>query len=175
MVEEEEVILVDKNDLAIGRMGKMEAHIQCKLHRAFSIFIFNNSGQLLLQQRAFEKYHSAGKWTNTCCSHPRPGELTADAAKRRLKEEMNMECEMTPVFTFSYLAELENGLLENEYDHVYFGTCDDLPQPNPLEVADFKYINMEELQLSLSEDHENYTAWLKICFTQVMEHYKLWK
>jgi len=175
MVEEEEVILVDKNDLAIGRMGKMEAHIQCKLHRAFSIFIFNNSGQLLLQQRALEKYHSAGKWTNTCCSHPRPGELTADAAKRRLKEEMNMECEMTPVFTFSYLAELENGLLENEYDHVYFGTCDDLPQPNPLEVADFKYINMEELQLSLSEDHENYTAWLKICFTQVMEHYKLWK
>jgi len=175
MVEEEEVILVDKNDLAIGRMGKMEAHIQCKLHRAFSIFIFNNSGQLLLQQRAFEKYHSAGKWTNTCCSHPRPGELTADAAKRRLKEEMNMECEMTPVFTFSYLAELENGLLENEYDHVYFGTCDDLPQPNPLEVADFKYINMEELQLSLSEDHENYTAWLKICFTQVLEHYKLWK
>lgn len=175
MVEEEEVILVDKNDLAIGRMGKMEAHIQCKLHRAFSIFIFNNSGQLLLQQRALEKYHSAGKWTNTCCSHPRPGELTADAAKRRLKEEMNMECEMTPVFTFSYLAELENGLLENEYDHVYFGTCDDLPQPNPLEVADFKYISMEELQLSLSEDHENYTAWLKICFTQVMEHYKLWK
>lgn len=175
MVEEDEVILVDENDNPIGQMAKMEAHIKCKLHRAFSIFIFNRSGELLLQQRAFNKYHSAGKWTNTCCSHPRPGELTADAAKRRLKEEMNMECEMIPVFSFSYMAEVENGLLENEYDHVYFGICDDLPHPNPLEAADFKYINMQELQLNLVHEQEKYTAWLKICFEQVMAYYMKWK
>ena len=175
MVEEEEVILVDENVVAIGRMAKMEAHIPCKLHRAFSIFIFSSAGELLLQQRALDKYHSAGKWTNTCCSHPRPGELTADAAKRRLKEEMDMECTMSPVFSFSYMAEVENGLLENEYDHVYFGISDNLPHPNPLEVAGFKYINMEELQHDLSNHHELYTAWLKICFTQVMEHYKIWR
>ena len=175
MVEEDEVILVDKNDNPIGQMAKMEAHLKCKLHRAFSIFIFNRSGELLLQQRALDKYHSAGKWTNTCCSHPRPGELTADAAKRRLKEEMNMECDLIPVFSFSYIAEVENGLQENEYDHVYFGICDDLPHPNPLEVADYQYISMQKLQSSLMNEPEKYTAWLKICFEQVMDYYKKWK
>ncbi len=167
----EEVILVDKNDRAIGKMSKPEAHQEGKLHRAFSVFIFNHSGELLLQQRAFNKYHSAGKWTNTCCSHPRVGELTADAAKRRLTEEMGMDCELSPVFSFSYRAELENGLIENEYDHVYFGVSEVLPQPDLQEVADFKYVQMNELERRLVDEPEKYTDWLKICFEQVMACY----
>lgn len=172
LTREEEVILVDENDNPIGTMPKLEAHLKGELHRAFSVFIFNSSGALLLQQRALDKYHSAGKWTNTCCSHPRPGELTADAAKRRLKEEMGMECELRPVFSFAYRAEVENGLVENEYDHVYFGSSDTLPIPNPLEVADFKYISMEALELDLQNNKDTYTEWLKICFDQVMQQYR---
>ncbi|ALL05095.1 isopentenyl-diphosphate delta-isomerase [Pedobacter sp. PACM 27299] len=172
LMREEEVILVDENDNPIGTMPKLKAHLEGELHRAFSVFIFNSSGALLLQQRALDKYHSAGKWTNTCCSHPRPGELTADAAKRRLKEEMGMECELRPVFSFAYRAEVENELVENEYDHVYFGSSDTLPMPNPVEVADFKYINMEELELDLKNHKDVYTEWLKICFDQVMHQYR---
>ncbi|QNK63223.1 isopentenyl-diphosphate Delta-isomerase [Pedobacter sp. PAMC26386] len=168
----EEVILVDKKDQSIGKMPKLEAHMEGKLHRAFSVFIFNHSGELLLQQRALDKYHSAGKWTNTCCSHPRPGEQTITAAKRRLKEEMHMECELNHIFSFSYKAEFRNGLIENEYDHVYFGLSDVLPKPNPKEVADFKYVKMEKLQSSLIEDRDQYTEWLIICFKEVMDHYK---
>ncbi|TDO22541.1 isopentenyl-diphosphate Delta-isomerase [Pedobacter duraquae] len=168
----EEVILVDQTDKQIGTMPKLEAHVLGKLHRAFSVFIFNGDGDLLLQQRALSKYHSAGKWTNTCCSHPRPGELTTVAAKRRLKEEMDMVCRLDPVFSFCYKAEVENGLKEYEYDHVYFGTSDMLPIPNPEEVADFRYISMEDLKLSLIEEPEMYTEWLKICFDQVIEHYE---
>ncbi|WGQ11755.1 isopentenyl-diphosphate Delta-isomerase [Pedobacter gandavensis] len=171
LMREEEVILVDKNDNPIGTMPKLEAHLKGELHRAFSVFIFNSSGALLLQQRALDKYHSAGKWTNTCCSHPRPGELTADAAKRRLKEEMGMECELRPIFSFAYRAEVENGLVEHEFDHVYFGSSDTLPIPNPLEVADFKYISMEALELDLQNNKDSYTEWLKICFDQVMDQY----
>lgn len=169
---EEEVILVTENDQPTGTMPKLEAHIQGKLHRAFSVFIFNCSGELLLQQRAFDKYHSAGKWTNTCCSHPRPGEDLIDAVKRRLKEEMGMECELTPTFSFSYKAELENGLIENEYDHVYFGVSDHLPQPNPDEVASFRYTTLAALEESLTHDPASYTAWLRICFKEVVEHYQ---
>ncbi|WP_255606943.1 isopentenyl-diphosphate Delta-isomerase [Pedobacter polysacchareus] len=172
LMREEEVILVDKNDNPIGTMPKLEAHLKGELHRAFSVFIFNSSGALLLQQRALDKYHSAGKWTNTCCSHPRPGELTADAAKRRLKEEMGMECELRPIFSFAYRAEVENGLVEHEFDHVYFGSSDTLPIPNPLEVADFKYISMEALELDLQNNKDSYTEWLKICFDQVMDQYR---
>ncbi|KIO78687.1 isopentenyl-diphosphate delta-isomerase [Pedobacter lusitanus] len=169
---EEEVILVDKTDQPVGTMPKLQAHIEGKLHRAFSVFIFNYSGELLLQQRAFDKYHSGGKWTNTCCSHPFPGEKTLSAAKRRLKEEMGMECTLKPAFSFSYKTEFENGLIENEYDHVYFGLSDDLPQPNPKEVANFSYIKMEELESRLADEGKKYTEWLKICFKEVMAHYK---
>ncbi|WP_237028636.1 isopentenyl-diphosphate Delta-isomerase [Pedobacter steynii] len=169
---EEEVILVNSNDQPIGTMPKLQAHIEGKLHRAFSVFIFNRSGELLLQQRALDKYHSAGKWTNTCCSHPRPGEETILAAKRRLKEEMGMECELRPVFSFSYLAKFENGLTENEYDHVFFGFSEAVPQPDPKEVAAFRYISLEELESSLIEEEEKYTVWLKICFKELKTHYK---
>ncbi len=168
----EEVILVDQKDRPIGTMPKLKAHIEGKLHRAFSIFVFNHAGELLLQQRAFDKYHSAGKWTNTCCSHPRPGEQTIFAAKRRLKEEMGMECELAPVFSFSYTAAFENGLIENEYDHVYWGVSDTVPQPNPKEVAAFRYVKMEELQSILAgDDGKEYSEWLKICFKDVLAHY----
>jgi len=167
----EEVILVNTSDEVIGTMPKLEAHLQGKLHRAFSIFIFNASKQLLLQQRALNKYHSPGKWTNTCCSHPKPGEETADATVRRLQEEMGMECKMEPVFSFRYEAEVGDGLIENEYDHVYFGTSDSLPHPNAEEVSAFRYVDMEELKADLIEHPENYTAWLKISFEQVLFHY----
>lgn len=172
MTTEEEVILVDEKDQQIGTMPKLRAHIEGKLHRAFSIFIFNHSGKLLLQQRALNKYHSGGKWTNSCCSHPRPGESTLSAAKRRLKEEIGIECELEPAFSFSYKAKFENGLIENEYDHVYFGLSNDLPKLNPQEVADYGYVSMEQLQSDLHNDSENYTEWLKICFDEVLTHLK---
>lgn len=170
----EDVILVDNNDHMIGTMPKMEAHRLGKLHRAFSVFIFNSSGELLLQQRAFDKYHSGGKWTNTCCSHPRPGEATDSAALRRLQEEMGMIAELQHIFSFKYEADVEGGLIENEYDHVYFGTSDLSPILNPEEVANFKYINMSDLKADILAFPDQYTQWLKICFDRVLLQYKLY-
>ena len=141
------------------------------MHRAFSVFIFNSEGQLLLQQRAFEKYHSGGLWTNTCCSHPRLGEKTMDAAHRRLQEEMGMDCEITELFQFSYRHEFENGLIENEYDHVFLGVSDEVPIVNPEEVATFRYIDLDALLLELFEQPDSYTPWFKICLEQVLEMY----
>lgn len=168
---EDKVILVDVNNRAIGVMPKMEAHIQGKLHRAFSVFIFNTKGELLLQQRALDKYHSAGKWTNTCCSHPKPDEETINAAHRRLMEEMGMECELYPVFNFQYRAEVTEGIIENEYDHVFFGTTDQVPVINPLEVVAYRYINMNDLPDEIATQPDQYTEWLKICLIRVMECY----
>ncbi|SFT16388.1 isopentenyl-diphosphate delta-isomerase [Mucilaginibacter polytrichastri] len=161
-------MIVDTNGRMIGTMDKMAAHKTGMLHRAFSVFIFNSKGQLLLQQRALNKYHSGGLWTNTCCSHPRLGEMTLTAAHRRLQEEMGMDCELTEMFQFSYRHEFENGLIENEYDHVFMGICDQLPVPEPAEVADFKYVDADQLMFELLERPELYTAWLKICFEQVL-------
>lgn len=163
----EQVILVDQHDHQIGTMEKIEAHLRGALHRAFSVFIFNSKGELLLQQRALDKYHSAGKWTNTCCSHPRPGESTGDAAHRRLKEEMGMECQLTYGFSFLYEAAFSNNLTEHEYDHVFFGYSDEMPVINPAEVASFQYIDMDVLSADLKKQPGNYTAWLKICFDRV--------
>ncbi len=170
---EEQVILVDHEDVAIGEMGKMNAHELGKLHRAFSVFIFNTAGQLLLQQRSLEKYHSAGKWTNTCCSHPRPGELTLDAAKRRLKEEMGMECELSYGFNFLYKATFSNELTEHEIDHVYFGLSDEIPAINAMEVASYKYVDLAELKKNIIEHPNDYTVWLKVCFNEVLEFKKI--
>lgn len=166
------VILVDGEDNVLGTMDKMEAHVLGKLHRAFSVFIFNKRGKLLLQQRALDKYHSGGRWTNTCCSHPRLGEDTLDAAKRRLGEEMGMECELDYAFNFTYKADLSEGVAEHEFDHVYFGVCDDLPVLNLEEVADYKYMSMVDLAEDMSLHPEHYTEWLKICFRQVEGAYK---
>src|ERR1700712_632794 len=132
-------MIVNADGQTTGTMDKMAAHRSGTMHRAFSVFIFNSKGQLLLQQRALDKYHSGGLWTNTCCSHPRLGEFNIDAAHRRLREEMGMDCELTELFQFSYRHEFDNGLIENEYDHVFMGINDELPLPNPAEVAGFRY------------------------------------
>jgi isopentenyl-diphosphate delta-isomerase len=168
----EKVILVDENDQEIGLMEKMEAHLLGRLHRAFSVFIFNTNGALLLQQRAHDKYHSGGKWTNTCCSHPRQGEETINAAKRRLKEEMGMSCDLDYGFHFAYKAALANGIFEHECDHVFFGLSDEIPRPDASEVASFKYMDMNVLAKDLFDHPESYTEWLKVCFNQVMETYR---
>ena len=170
---EEQVILVDREDVAIGVMGKMFAHEIGELHRAFSVFVFNQQGELLLQQRALDKYHSAGKWTNTCCSHPRPGELTLDAANRRLLEEMGMVCNLTYEFNFIYKASFSNDLTEHEIDHVYFGVSDDLPIINPEEVASYKYVNLVDLNKAIIDNPDEYTAWLKVCFDKVLDFKKV--
>jgi isopentenyl-diphosphate delta-isomerase len=166
---EEQVVLVDQQDQQMGTMEKMEAHRKGLLHRAFSVFIFNSKGELLLQQRARDKYHSAGKWTNTCCSHPRPGEKTADAALRRLNEEMGLQCKLEHRFSFLYQADLENQLSEHEYDHVFFGYTDALPILNPEEAIAFRYISIRALSLELEQQPGEFTAWLKICFPKIME------
>ena len=166
---EEQVILVDHLDHPLGIIAKMEAHSLGLLHRAFSIFIFNSTGELLLQQRALDKYHSGGKWTNTCCSHPKPFENTEIAAHRRLGEEMGMECELKYGFNFIYKSVFENYLTEYEFDHVYFGKSDHLPVVNKNEVASFKYMTLENLALDLNENPGHYTAWLKICFDRIVE------
>jgi isopentenyl-diphosphate delta-isomerase len=164
-------MIVNAVGQAIGTMDKMAAHKTGTLHRAFSVFIFNSKGQLLLQQRAFDKYHSGGLWTNTCCSHPRLGEMNIDAAHRRLNEEMGMDCGLIELFQFSYRHEFENGLIEHEYDHVFMGVSDQLPLPDPAEVADFKYMDTDLLMFELFEQPDEYTAWFKICLDQVLERY----
>lgn len=165
---EEQVILVDHEDTPLGIIGKMDAHQLGLLHRAFSVFIFNSKGELLLQQRALDKYHSAGQWTNTCCSHPRPYEETHLAALRRLDEEMGMNCDLTYGFNFTYKASFSNDLTEYELDHVFFGHSDDLPVINSIEVAAYKYISLPDLDTDLKQNPDIYTPWLKICFDKVL-------
>jgi isopentenyl-diphosphate delta-isomerase len=169
---EETVILVDRDDQETGTMEKMDAHLQGKLHRAFSVFIFNKKGELLLQQRAEGKYHSGGKWTNTCCSHPRPGEITLAAAHRRLQEEMGIAAELNFAFSFIYCTAIQDNLIENEYDHVFFGVTDAIPVPAPNEVSSFKYMSMAHLATELKNNPANYTLWLAICFEEVRAHYQ---
>lgn len=159
---EERIILVDKNDNEIGNGEKMEVHRQGKLHRCFSIFVFNSKGQLLLQQRAKSKYHSGGLWTNTCCSHPRVGDELKEAAHRRLREEMGFDCELIEIFTFIYKAKLDHGLCEHEYDHVMIGKFDGEPIPNPEEADGWKWIGLDELKKDIMAYPENYTYWFKV-------------
>ena len=158
----DQVILVDENDCAIGEMDKLEVHQKGLLHRAFSIFIFNDAGQLLLQRRAKEKYHSADLWTNTCCSHPYPNESTPEAAKRRLKEEMGIETNLQKKFDFIYRAQLDNDLIEYEFDHVFTGIYNEAPVLNPEEASDYKWIGIQELKNAIKLHPKEYTEWLKI-------------
>ena len=160
------VILVDENDNPIGTMPKMEAHEKAMLHRAFSVFILNANDEVLLQQRANDKYHSAGLWTNTCCSHPLPGEDTLGAARRRLKEEMGMEADLQFVFKFMYKAPFDNLLTEHEIDHVFIGKTDQLPIINPEEVASYKYMKPEEIKLDMEQNPQSYTVWFRIIFNE---------
>ena len=161
----EYVVLVDEKDQAIGQAEKMEAHEKGLLHRAFSIFVFNTKGELLLQKRASSKYHSGGLWTNTCCSHPRPDEDILDAAHRKLQQEMGFDCELTESFSFTYTAKLDHGLTENEFDHVLIGHYEKDPVINPEEADDFKWISMEELKRDADMHPHEYTAWFLICLT----------
>ncbi|MFA9290001.1 MAG: isopentenyl-diphosphate Delta-isomerase [Solirubrobacteraceae bacterium] len=166
---EEKVILVDELDNEIGLMNKLEAHQKSLLHRAFSIFIFNDKKELLLQQRAKNKYHSALLWTNTCCSHPRPNETLLDAASRRIMEEMGINCNLNYRFNFIYQTSLENNLFENELDHVYTGLFNGSFQFNKEEVNDFKWISLEELKKEVDINPENYTVWFKIIIKNHLE------
>jgi isopentenyl-diphosphate delta-isomerase len=168
----EQVILVDKDDCEIGVMEKMEAHKQSVLHRAFSVFLFNPQGKMLLQQRALTKYHSAGLWTNTCCSHPRPGETLENAVSRRLIEEMGITTKVFKAFDFIYQAELPDNLNEYEFDHVFIGNYDADVRPNHLEVANFVYQSIEEVAANLQSYPEKYTVWFKIAFPKVVEWYQ---
>lgn len=167
-MEEELVVLVDQDDNQHGVAKKMEAHEKGLLHRAFSVFVFNSKGELLLQKRAAGKYHSPGLWTNTCCSHPRVGEKVEDAASRRLLEEMGMDCALSKTFSFVYRAELENNLIEHEFDHVFIGVTDDEPKMNPEEVQDFKYLTVAEVTALLAFNPETFTSWFGICWHSVV-------
>jgi len=162
----EQVILVDEQDGEVGTMEKLQAHIEGKLHRAISVFIFNSRHELLLQQRAAGKYHSALLWTNTCCSHPRPGEDTAAAAHRRLQEEMGIACELRSSFEFTYKAAVENDLTEYEYDHVYTGSTDAQPGADATEVAAWRYIGIAQLKEEMAQAPETFTTWFRICIDQ---------
>jgi len=162
-----EVILVDENDVAIGTMDKMTAHEKALLHRAFSVFIFNSKGEMLLQQRADKKYHSAGLWTNACCSHPSPGEETAQAASRRLKEELGFTTPLSKAFSFTYRTDFENGLTENEFDHVYVGIYDGYIKADADEVKNYCYMSMNEIEESINKQPAKFTSWFVIAFPEI--------
>lgn len=164
------LILIDENDTPIGTEEKLKAHKLGKLHRAFSVFIFNKIGDLLLQRRSLNKYHSAGLWSNTCCSHPRPGEDTLAAAHRRLQEEMGFDCELKEVFSFFYKTEFENGLIENECDHIVIGNYDNEPVPNPEEVENYGWIKANTLKDDIAAHPEKYSVWLKISLDKVIKY-----
>ncbi len=164
-----EVVLVNSIDEAIGVMDKMKAHELGLLHRAFSIFVFNSRGELLLHQRAAHKYHSGGLWTNTCCSHPLPDEDVLLAANRRLHEEMGLKCDLKKLFSFIYRADVGNGLIEHELDHVFFGETKNQPSPNPEEVSDFRWMDISELNEQLESSPEDYTVWFRMVWPRVQQ------
>jgi isopentenyl-diphosphate Delta-isomerase len=165
----QEVILVNERDEVMGSMEKMEAHRKALLHRAFSIFIFNAKGEMLLQQRAKSKYHSGGLWTNACCSHPGPGEETKDAAMRRLNEELGFSTPIEKAYDFIYQASFENGLTEYEFDHVFVGTYNGSIQPDKNEVADYCFKSVEEISNTLESHPAKYTHWFRMAFQRVVD------
>lgn len=167
----EMVVLVDAEGNHLGLMEKMEAHRKGILHLAFSVFIFNTQHKILLHRRAANKYHSSLLWTNACCSHPHPEESVAEAAHRRLFEEMGLRCDLEELFVFNYKADVGNGLTEHEHDHVFLGVTDADPQPNPNEVDACKWVAPEEVTQFISTNPNDYSAWFKIAFPRVMEIY----
>lgn len=167
IMEEQEVILVNENDEPIGTMKKMEAHKKGLLHRAFSVFIFDKQGRMLLQQRAAEKYHGAHLWTNACCSHPFPGEEVDTAAQRRLKEEFGFGTGLQEIFSFTYKANVENNLVEHEYDHVFAGEYEGELNPDPNEVSDYTYSDLSNLKRQIENHPQEFTSWFKIAFPKI--------
>lgn len=164
----EEVILVDEFDREVGTLGKLETHRQGLLHRAISVFVFHPDGRVMLQRRAADKYHSEGLWTNTCCSHPRPGESVAEAAARRLEEEMGIRCTLVPVHTFTYRVTFGNGLTEHEFDHAFVGITEEEPRLTLAEASDWMWMYPEDLLADLEARPERYTYWLKASFLDVL-------
>lgn len=165
----EEVVLVDENDNIIGKEEKIRAHMAGKLHRAFSIFIFNSQGEMLLQKRARDTYHSGGLWTNACCGHPRPKETLEEAIHRRLKEEMGFDCELKKAFHFKYEVHFEHGLTEREIDHIFIGNFDGKPKPDPEEVESWKFANIEELKRDI-KNPDKYTYWFTKFFEKMLRY-----
>ena len=168
-MNEEHVILVNKDDEQIGVMPKMEAHEKALLHRAFSVFVFNSKNELMLQQRALHKYHSPGLWTNTCCSHQREGESNLQAGRRRLQEEMGFVTDLEETISFIYKAPFDNGLTEHELDHIMIGYYNEAPEINKDEVADWKWMSLEDVKMNINLHPEIYTAWFKIIFEKFYE------
>ncbi len=166
-MKKEYVVVVNKNNKKIGIEEKLSAHKKGLLHRAFSIFVFNSKGEFLLQQRAQIKYHSPGLWSNTVCSHPKPNETYKQAIHRRLKEEMGFDCELKKLFCFIYKAELPNGLIEHEYDCVFVGKFDGIPQPNPQEVMNYKWVPLKKLKQDVKNNSNRYTVWFKIALNKI--------
>lgn len=169
---EELVVLVDENDKKLGLMPKMEAHEKAVLHRAFSVFIFNKDGDLMLQQRAAHKYHSPLLWTNTCCSHQRDGEANLEAGKRRLFEEMGFNADLKEVFSFVYKAPFDNGLTEHELDHVMVGYYENEPKINKDEVEAYRWMALEDVRTDIEKNPHIYTAWFKIIFNESYQKLK---
>ena len=173
-MKKEKVVLVDRNDNPIGLMSKLEAHEKGVLHRAFSVFILNKKGQLMLQRRALDKYHSPGLWTNTCCSHPRESEGNIEAGVRRLKEEMGFTTPLMPMFSFIYKSKFDNGLTEHEFDHVLLGYYDKQPFINTIEVSEWKWMSLDKIILEIKNKPEDFTVWFKIIFERFYNHlYKI--
>lgn len=158
----DQLVLVDESDLATGSIEKMKAHETGLLHRAFSIFLYDDDARMLLQRRAPTKYHSPGLWSNACCGHPRPGESTPASARRRLHEELGIDCSLSRLGSFRYRAELENGLVEHEIDHVFVGRFNGSVDPNPAEVVDWRWSSLETLATALAEDPSLFTPWFGI-------------
>ena len=169
-MKEEKVILVNEHDEPVGTMEKIEAHEKALLHRAFSVFVFNEKGETMIQQRALHKYHSPGLWTNTCCSHQREGEANIEAGKRRLMEEMGFTTDLQEVFSFIYKAPFDNGLTEHEFDHVMVGKFEGVPEINPEEVASWKWVSLESIREDMEKSPDQYTAWFKIIFDKFYDH-----
>lgn len=166
-----EIILVNHNDTNVGLKEKLQVHIDGDLHRAFSVFIFNDKKQLLLQKRSDKKYHSPNLWTNTCCSHPTKDENLVEQAKKRLESEMGINVELKEMFTFMYKANVGNDLIENEFDHVFFGKCNLDPKPDVDEVSDWKWIDFDKLKQDIEKNPNSHTPWLRVCISTVIKHF----
>ncbi|ECL4818663.1 isopentenyl-diphosphate Delta-isomerase [Salmonella enterica] len=166
----DDVILIDRDDNATGTMDKILAHKKGMLHRAVSVYIINDNGEVLLQQRAAKKYHSGSLWSNTCCTHPLPGEDIMSAAGRRLMEEMGMKCNLLKLFPLYYNVDVGNGFREHEITHVFYGVSNDIPVLNPEEAASFSYVSPDNIVYEINRSPEKFTEWFKSCFPKIINH-----